>query len=779
MDRCDFAQRRQPLSTALRLGALLVLTSITAQPVESRAQGVDLGRHFLNEILRQAERERRAQEERQEQLRAQREREAVQREEQKEAERRRRMAELEERRRAVEQQAQQQQDEERRKAESERARREAERQEAQRQAQQQQDDERRKADSERARREADRQESLNRVIGRTKELIEEAADFIRRNPQHPNILQFVERLAALNAAITQADPNAIERLSVRLLAELQKEPAFESARQQRDAARREFEVRELAGVTTRAEKQRQFIMWHVTQHPTASYIPVLLPLIAELESGLKSPQLRSLTTLTNRVDGAILQAQLRGQYEAFQPRQTEERQTADGPARSAHMTTKNRFLLEGELGDVVLMFNTSSQAPNVARNLRGDIIFNQDRARTCWFQEQSNAGDEYILRRSLSSYRLREVDIDRMGCRPEQLMTYDIIAAPRGAFLKQLPSRSLALLKEIELDHFKLLTTLKIEQVNEALSADEQRSQISRLIEAEVTNEYGLLLLIPTSSSLLCLATPTDVEAHKNVLLGMADRVTFEMGKSPIIQQTERDVAFLMAQRDQCGAIYGSAADLKVVSEGLKKIQRGHRVAAVRVQADQVSAKARQLQEENEADKRADAARRRQEADRRELEGLRKRDELARRDQQQQSLRKEYGKIAAAKAAAVEREIRDAIESSEPERALAYQQYPKFIHWFKDQVRDRWEVQTFKTDIQDYGVVTWKGRQLEGALVEASMRLRNRILGEYKDVCFLFGRINDQEFNMIREPVVTSCRERIEVEKWKQSFRFQSRWLLE
>jgi hypothetical protein len=94
-------------------------------------------------------------------------------------------------------------------------------------------------------------------------------------------------------------------------------------------------------------------------------------------------------------------------------------------------------------------------------------------------------------------------------------------------------------------------------------------------------------------------------------------------------------------------------------------------------------------------------------------------------------------------------------------------------------VRDRWEVQTFKTDIQDYGVVTWKGRQLEGALVEASMRLRNRILGEYKDVCFLFGRINDQEFNMVREPVVTSCRERIEVEKWKQSFRFQSRWLLE
>jgi hypothetical protein len=34
----------------------------------------------------------------------------------------------------------------------------------------------------------------------------------------------------------------------------------------------------------------------------------------------------------------------------------------------------------------------------------------------------------------------------------------------------------------------------------------------------------------------------------------------------------------------------------------------------------------------------------------------------------------------------------------------------------------------------------------------ANYSLRNRILGEYKDVCGIFGRMNDSEFGMVRDP---------------------------
>ncbi|HME84773.1 MAG TPA: hypothetical protein VKG91_09555 [Roseiarcus sp.] len=54
---------------------------------------------------------------------------------------------------------------------------------------------------------------------------------------------------------------------------------------------------------------------------------------------------------------------------------------------------------------------------------------------------------------------------------------------------------------------------------------------------------------------------------------------------------------------------------------------------------------------------------------------------------------------------------------------------------------DRWEIMTTDSDVQDYGTSDFKGRPLDTAFARVTIRLKNAILGEYKDACFVFGRI--------------------------------------
>ena len=91
---------------------------------------------------------------------------------------------------------------------------------------------------------------------------------------------------------------------------------------------------------------------------------------------------------------------------------------------------------------------------------------------------------------------------------------------------------------------------------------------------------------------------------------------------------------------------------------------------------------------------------------------------------------------------------------------------------------DHWEIMTTESDVQEYGTSDFKGRPLDTALARVKVRFKNAILGEYKDACFVFGRIADPEFNMTREPVVAACDDEGAIKLWQTGHGFQSRWIV-
>ena len=66
------------------------------------------------------------------------------------------------------------------------------------------------------------------------------------------------------------------------------------------------------------------------------------------------------------------------------------------------------------------------------------------------------------------------------------------------------------------------------------------------------------------------------------------------------------------------------------------------------------------------------------------------------------------------------------------------------------------------------------------AFAESRIKLRNRILGTYKELCVITGYIDDTEFNMNRESISSFCEDRLRaITAYKQSQRFTSRWVVE
>ena len=64
------------------------------------------------------------------------------------------------------------------------------------------------------------------------------------------------------------------------------------------------------------------------------------------------------------------------------------RQAREPPSPTLPITEKNRFLIEGDLADVVALYNAGAKAPHVALNLRGEFVFADDRANVCLFGPQ-------------------------------------------------------------------------------------------------------------------------------------------------------------------------------------------------------------------------------------------------------------------------------------------------------------------------------------------------------------------------------------------------------
>ena len=669
-----------------------------------------------------------------------------------------------------------------------------------------------KADQE-ARRAAEAQlkaDRLARAVSAAKQAIDDASGFVRANREDPQLVDHLGRIAELNAVLTVLDPEVVEGRTSALSTAIAADPAYAAFAAQRTADRQREAARYLGDAVRTLKAQRSFLVGAVAQDPTSPQAARFLALAKQADAVLASPDLDHAQTAMGTIEGAIKDAGLRDAYatasaaakqvavaEAALPRPVASSAPAAGPipgagailppagapspqspSASLPVTDRDRFLLDGGREDVVLMVNASPKAPHVYRDLKGDIVFDRDQADVCVFGRGADPDLAGIVRSALGPYKLKQLSLSQTPCDGDRLDGYDVVAIRRGQFLRQEMPTALQLVGSVEAGALKQLaivtpSALQTAQATEAVAAEAVAEDVAR----ETRPGFGLLVIADGVSG-LCAVTPQDAEAHQRLLAGRADVLTAAMGAEPIVAPTTADGAFVSAKRGRCGAVYASAADLKTMADGLQRDGTKYRFSSLWFAPAEVQGASDAIKAERVAAEKQMAERQRQQVEETRLASMRAADEAATVSARQAASRQQYGATATAAQARIATEVDDFTSSPQDMTQVAVRKYPGFAALFRNDLGDRWEKMSENSELADYGVADWKGRSLETVFSRVNIRLKNRILGDYKDRCYVFGQINDVEFSMSREPIVLPCDDGADLAAWQTGHGFKSYWNL-
>ena len=235
--------------------------------------------------------------------------EAAQRQAQQQAEQERQEAQQ----RYVEQRRQQQEEAENRKRVQDEARQAAEeRARIARQA-----DEARKAREAEERRLAQEQITaahLATAQAAASDALKDAADFVRANHDDPQLMDHLQAITDLKAAVAGSDPDALDRGRSGMQVRLKADPVYAGWEERQVAEHRRAEERDLHDTLAALSVQKRFLIDQVAADPTGASAGKLLGLVREADAVSAAPTLASAQSLVGRIDAAIQDANLGQRY---------------------------------------------------------------------------------------------------------------------------------------------------------------------------------------------------------------------------------------------------------------------------------------------------------------------------------------------------------------------------------------------------------------------------------------------------------------------------------
>ena len=440
------------------------------------------------------------------------------------------------------------------------------------------------------------------------------------------------------------------------------------------------------------------------------------------------------------------------------------------------LTARNRFLMEGDLGDWVLLFNSSGKAPNVARNIRGEIVFENGAAKACVLHPAQQKINQADVEDILAVYRVETVQLESDPCSESNLQSYDVLIALRGEWLKQPASYLAPVLGQIEDHRFEELKTITAAAfASRGTNNQKVAAQLENDIATGARSGYGLIKVDNAASS-ICVTAPDDVQgALKAMLLQDNGKMLGRLfASTPDMPSRTVEAAFMDAKRGECGGILGERTNLWDAIQGFRRDNVSYSVIPLWFDSKLVSERAAQLRDDeaNEAQMTEDEKRRQKEQEA--LAQRRLELEAANASVRESALRQENGPQARARADEIFEAVKAVIQGRD---SWAAADFPELVSWYRGDTDDGWEYVSANSSISDFGTANWKSRPLEVVVTDISIEMKNRLLGENKVRCFRLGLIFDAEFQMHREPLVTECTNDSTTKDWEQARGFKSSWV--
>jgi peptidoglycan hydrolase-like protein with peptidoglycan-binding domain len=601
--------------------------------------------------------------------------------------------------------------------------------------------------------------------------------FIADQKSVPAISAIATEAANLQVALDKADEAAAQRSVQSLNGLLKPIPGFDEFEQQQKAAREREETRRLNEARTEANRNIFFVDNYMKDHLGDPKTSMLLKLRGQLDGSRTKNTVDDINkandTLHSYVEGNDLSDSYKTVSGSFSDASGTPADSRDLVERLG-IGDKSRFLVEGSADDIILLYNSSQKAPNVWKNIRGDIVFQNDSGSLCFAQGSLDIPMARYIERTVSDRGakslksvLAQCDLSSVGS------TADIIALQRGEFLKSRDDYIVRLANMVEDGTFRELKIIT-DYPSMFQKAQTLALQIERDVETNQRAGYGVIAVSESTTTCVITPDPTNrLDGMKELLkrnsYGIAPKLTADW---QFVEVTP-DLAYLGLQRHQCGYVTGDAEALRSIALALRRDNVNYTFAAVWWDGKDVDQATFDVRDKTEQEIRKKAELERAMKEQQALDEQRNKKMEADKTEKERQFRQKNGSRVRGLMNDVADFVKDLAEKRKNDTGGFFASYS---NWLNSRFADQWETYNVNSDVADFGTVQWDRRPLDAVIVKAVIQQKNRILGRYEDKCFMFGVIFDPEFAMERDPVVADCKDEKSINRWQVGESFQSQW---
>ncbi|MER9313518.1 hypothetical protein NKI51_30390 [Mesorhizobium australicum] len=611
-------------------------------------------------------------------------------------------------------------------------------------------------------------------------LLSDAQTFLKLNPQTSNLVEIADKAAALNAQVQTNSADALNDSTLRLTNLLMAVPGFAEFSASKDKERSEDIEKQKALISAEIQGNQQALKTWMATHLTSSKLPLVVSEVKALDGMTSSSDLEALTDARDSVRALIASQGLTGELAALKaPTQEEDKAEPQADNNPAFTVTElNKVLLKGALDDVAVLYNAGPAAPSLLKTISGEFSFTKNEAWICLFGVESTPALEKVLHVALEPLGGKTIHINR-ECGQADINQADVFFIQHKKFVEAKPSFAVAYLEAVEAKTLRPFDKINYPDLKRRMDQDRVLAiQIAADVEKGSKLGYGGILL-DSKSTRICGVIDGEPKIHMATIDKLAEFASIPNADPQI---SNVDTAYQDVRRDKCRILYGSSATLKAVTEALTRDSVNFAYAPIWFeQSDFTAAQAKfelarrgQVQSEQAARVAAEEAKR--------VTAQRVEEAQKSKAAQEAVLRQKNGAAAAALLNMFSDGLKTAVldetaKSQTPSGINISALFPDFARWNQQLGQDAWKATDASSSVDDYGTVNWKSRNLEAIIIKTVVKTASAERGEYKDECFVFGAVIDNEFKMVRDPYEARC-EKDASSDWAVGHELKSLWVV-
>ncbi|UCI31779.1 peptidoglycan-binding domain-containing protein [Mesorhizobium sp. B4-1-4] len=610
-------------------------------------------------------------------------------------------------------------------------------------------------------------------------LLSDAGTFLKLNPQTPNLVEIAGQAAALNAQVQADSTDALNSSALRLTNLLMAVPGYADFSASRTKEREQEVEKKKVEIFAELQADRLALKRWMSSHLTSAKLPEVVQEVKSLDGISDTNDLDSLTEAKEGVRAMIARQALADELAASKAADSQAGGSTSQESASAPyaVTELNKALLRGALDDVIVLYNAGPRAPSILRTISGQFSLTKNQAWFCLLGLDRTPALDSALLRAIAPLGGKAIDISS-ECGAGDLDRADLFFVQRKTFLEAAPTLQAAYLEAMQAKTIRVFDPISFEDIKARMDSDQALTlKIAQEISSGTREGYGGILLANTSNQ-ICSVVGDDAEVHVTTINKIAD---FAAVSGRNVSYPSIDKAYEDVRHEQCRVLYASATNLKAASEALARDGVQFAFAPVWFDKGDAASAAAKLDAVKQDEIKAAEAKRVAADEEKKIAAQRDEDERNSKTARQADLRQKNGPAATALlnifSDGLKRTVLGTADKANTSSGINVESlFPEFAKWNEGLSREDWKATNLNSEVQDYGTVTWKARKLDGIIVRTTVKMASAERGQYKDECFLFGAVVDNEFQMLRDPYESKCDNDMSAH-WALGHELKSLWL--